>query len=121
MRSVAAALSRSPAFWFLTFGASAAFADTLVFEFDGDTLRVPLARMERVGITPEDNVSFCFARADGREFGRVTRERVGQQFRIVFNGDVLTEPVIQTAILGGCGMVTNPGDALIRAVRELER
>ncbi|MEW6282477.1 MAG: hypothetical protein AB1758_27965 [Candidatus Eremiobacterota bacterium] len=45
--------------------------------------------------------------AQGRDrLAQVTRARVGQRMRIVVDGKLLTEPVIQEAILGGEAVIT---------------
>ena len=51
-------------------------------------------------------VGFRFSERGARAFGRLTQENVGRPFAIVFDGEVLTAPVIQTPILGGYGQIT---------------
>ena len=41
-----------------------------------------------------------------RQFGDVTKEHVGHRFAIVLDKQVITDPVIQSVILGGSGQIT---------------
>ena len=52
------------------------------------------------------DVSFRFDSIGGRRFGEATRTNVGHAFAIVLDNKVISAPVIQTAILGGSGVIT---------------
>ncbi len=59
--------------------------------------------------TFQDNspvVSFKFDTVGGKKFGEVTSENVGSRLAIVLDNEVISAPVIQTAILGGNGVIT---------------
>ncbi|MFM2422304.1 MAG: Protein translocase subunit SecD, partial [Pseudomonadota bacterium] len=51
-------------------------------------------------------ISFRFNQGGALTFGRITSENVGYRFAVVLDGKVITAPVIQTAILGGSGVIT---------------
>ena len=51
-------------------------------------------------------VTFRFNTKGGVAFGELTRKNVGRQFAIVLDGQVMSAPVIQTAILGGSGQIS---------------
>ncbi len=51
-------------------------------------------------------VSFRFDAAGGQIFGRVTSENVNRRFAIVLDNEVVSAPRIQSAILGGSGIIT---------------
>ena len=51
-------------------------------------------------------VSFKFDTLGGRKFGDATRKNVGRQLAIVLDGEVISAPNIQTAIMGGSGIIT---------------
>ncbi len=51
-------------------------------------------------------VSFKFNTVGGRKFGEVTKENIGRQLAIVLDDEVISAPVIQSAILGGSGVIT---------------
>ncbi len=51
-------------------------------------------------------VTFRFNTKGGVLFGDLTRKNVGRQFAIVLDGEVMSAPVIQTAILGGSGQIS---------------
>ncbi|MEM8697517.1 MAG: protein translocase subunit SecD, partial [Pseudomonadota bacterium] len=50
-------------------------------------------------------VNFRFDTAGSRIFGRYTAANVGQLFAIVLDGEVISAPRIQSAILGGAGFI----------------
>ncbi|MDW3207363.1 MAG: protein translocase subunit SecD [Alphaproteobacteria bacterium] len=50
-------------------------------------------------------VSFTFDAAGGQRFGRVTQENVGGYLAIVLDDEVISAPRINTAILGGSGII----------------
>lgn len=51
-------------------------------------------------------VAFSFDTAGARKFADITRNNVGKPFAIVLDNKVITAPVIQTAIIGGNGVIT---------------
>ncbi|GGA53686.1 protein translocase subunit SecD [Pelagibacterium lentulum] len=51
-------------------------------------------------------VTFAFDRQGGTTFAEITAANIGQRFAVVLDGEVLTAPVIQTAISGGQGQIT---------------
>jgi len=51
-------------------------------------------------------VSFRFDPTGARKFGDYTAEHVGEPFAIALDGEVISAPVIQTAIRGGSGIIT---------------
>ena len=68
----------------------------------------------------EDNrpvVSFRFDARGARRFGRVTRENVGRVLAVVLDESVVSAPRIQSAILGGSGIIT--GDFSVQEANEL--
>ncbi len=50
-------------------------------------------------------VSFSFNSEGGRRFARVTQENIGKPFAIIVDNQVISAPNIQTAILGGSGVI----------------
>ncbi len=69
--------------------------------------------------TNEPAVSITFDSVGAERFARLTTENVGQQFAIILDGEVLSAPTIQEAILGGTSQISG-GFTLERAV-ELSR
>lgn len=51
-------------------------------------------------------VSFTFNVSGARKFGEYTGAHVGEPFAIVLDNEVISAPVIQTAITGGSGIIT---------------
>jgi preprotein translocase subunit SecD len=51
-------------------------------------------------------VSFRFNPGGARKFGEYTAENIGQPFAIVLDDEVISAPVIQSAIPGGSGIIT---------------
>ncbi|NNU81866.1 protein translocase subunit SecD [Halovulum dunhuangense] len=51
-------------------------------------------------------VSFRFNPSGGRVFGNYTAENIGRPFAIVLDEEVISAPVIQSAIPGGSGIIT---------------
>jgi len=51
-------------------------------------------------------VTFRFDPTGARKFGDYTAEHVGEPFAIVLDNEVISAPVIQTAIRGGSGIIT---------------
>ena len=56
--------------------------------------------------TGQPVVNFRLDSVGARQFGDVTKEHVGHRFAIVLDKQVLTDPVINTVILGGSGFIT---------------
>lgn len=54
----------------------------------------------------QPTVSFRFDGTGARIFGRITQQNIGKPFAIVLDKKVLSAPVIQSAILGGSGVIT---------------
>lgn len=50
-------------------------------------------------------VSFRFDAVGGARFGSITQENVGNRFAILLDGEVISAPVIRSAILGGSGVI----------------
>ncbi len=62
-----------------------------------------------VGFDPNSGapeVDFRFDSVGGKKFGNVTKKNVGKPFAIVLDNQVISAPVIQSAILGGSGRIT---------------
>lgn len=51
-------------------------------------------------------VSFRFNSLGGKKFGEVTKDNVGERLAIVLDNEVISAPTIQSAILGGSGVIT---------------
>lgn len=62
-------------------------------------------------------VTFAFDRQGSITFAGITADNIGQRFAVVLDGEVLTAPVIQTAIPGGQGQIT--GDFTIEEAQTL--
>jgi len=56
--------------------------------------------------TKEPVVNFRFNASGTRTFGQVTQENVGRAIAIIFDGAVLSAPVIRTPIPGGTGQIS---------------
>ncbi len=56
-------------------------------------------------------ISFRLDTPGARNFGRVTTQNIGKPFAIVLDGKVISAPTIQSAILGGSGVITGQFDA----------
>ncbi len=54
----------------------------------------------------QPSVNFRFNPTGGRKFGQYTSENVGAPFAIVLDNEVISAPVIRTAITGGSGQIT---------------
>jgi len=55
-------------------------------------------------------VSFKFNTLGGKKFGEVTKNNVGERLAIVLDNEVISAPTIQSAILGGSGVITGNFD-----------
>jgi preprotein translocase subunit SecD len=51
-------------------------------------------------------VTFRFTARGARAFGLLTQHNVGRPFAIVFDGKILSAPVIREPILGGFGQIS---------------
>lgn len=51
-------------------------------------------------------VSFKFNSIGGKKFGEATKTNVGERLAIVLDNEVISAPVIQSAILGGSGIIS---------------
>jgi SecD/SecF fusion protein len=67
--------------------------------------------------TGQPMVTFNFDRQGGAAFAEITAANIGQQFAVIIDGEVLTAPVIQQAILGGQGQIT--GDFTLEEAQTL--
>ena len=56
--------------------------------------------------TGEPVVNFRFNASGGRRFGIVTTQNIGRPFAIVLDGEVISAPVIRSAITGGPGQIS---------------
>lgn len=56
--------------------------------------------------TGEPLVTFRLNKAGAQRFGDITRANVGRAFAVVLDGQVITAPVIRTAITGGHGQIS---------------
>lgn len=56
--------------------------------------------------TNEPIVNFRFDALGGRRFGQVTSNNIGRRFAIVLDGEVISAPVIRSAIIGGSGQIS---------------
>lgn len=55
-------------------------------------------------------VTFKFDSLGGKKFGEVTKNNIGEQLAIVLDNEVISAPTIQSAILGGSGIITGNFD-----------
>ncbi len=51
-------------------------------------------------------IAFRLDTIGARKFGKITSENIGKPFAIILDGKVLSAPTIQSAILGGSGVIT---------------
>ena len=51
-------------------------------------------------------VSFKFNSYGGKKFGEATKNNIGERLAIVLDNEVISAPTIQSAILGGSGVIT---------------
>ncbi len=51
-------------------------------------------------------VSFKFNSFGGKKFGEATKNNIGERLAIVLDNEVISAPTIQSAILGGSGVIT---------------
>ena len=62
-------------------------------------------------------VSFKFNSLGGKKFGEATRDNVGERLAIVLDNEVISAPTIQSAILGGNGIIT--GSFTVKSANDL--
>lgn len=62
-------------------------------------------------------VSFKFNTLGGKKFGEVTRDNIGERLAIVLDNEVISAPVIQSAIMGGSGVIT--GNFTVKSANDL--
>jgi preprotein translocase subunit SecD len=67
--------------------------------------------------TREPVVNFRFNNSGGRRFAQVTQENIGKPFAIVLDNEVISAPVIRTAITGGAGQIS--GSFTIQSANDL--
>lgn len=62
-------------------------------------------------------VSFKFNSLGGKKFGEVTKNNIGERLAIVLDNEVISAPTIQSAIMGGSGVIT--GNFTIKSANDL--
>lgn len=62
-------------------------------------------------------VSFKFNSLGGKKFGEVTKNNIGERLAIVLDNEVISAPTIQSAILGGSGIIS--GNFTIKSANDL--
>lgn len=62
-------------------------------------------------------VSFRFDAVGARTFGRATKDNIGERLAILLDGEVISAPVIRSAILGGNGQIS--GSFTSQSARDL--
>ena len=62
-------------------------------------------------------VSFRFNSLGGKKFGEVTRDNIGERLAIVLDNEVISAPTIQSAIMGGSGVIT--GNFTVKSANDL--
>ncbi len=62
-------------------------------------------------------VSFKFNSLGGKKFGEATRDNIGERLAIVLDNEVISAPTIQSAILGGNGIIT--GNFTVKSANDL--
>ncbi|MBQ9235218.1 MAG: protein translocase subunit SecD [Alphaproteobacteria bacterium] len=62
-------------------------------------------------------VSFRFNSLGGKKFGEVTKNNIGERLAIVLDNEVISAPTIQSAIMGGSGVIT--GNFTIQSANDL--
>lgn len=65
----------------------------------------------------EPVVSFKFNSLGGKKFGEVTKENIGERLAIVLDNEVISAPTIQSAILGGSGIIS--GNFTVKSANDL--
>lgn len=62
-------------------------------------------------------VSFKFNSLGGKKFGEVTKDNIGERLAIVLDNEVISAPTIQSAIMGGSGVIT--GNFTVKSANDL--
>ena len=62
-------------------------------------------------------VSFKFNSLGGKKFGEATKENIGERLAIVLDNEVISAPTIQSAIMGGSGVIT--GNFTVKSANDL--
>ncbi|KAA5804745.1 protein translocase subunit SecD [Alkalicaulis satelles] len=62
-------------------------------------------------------VAFTFNQSGARAFGEATSRNVGRRFAVVLDDEIITAPVIRSAILGGSGIIQ--GNFTVRTATDL--
>lgn len=62
-------------------------------------------------------VSFKFNSLGGKKFGEATKNNIGERLAIVLDNEVISAPTIQSAILGGNGIIT--GSFTVKSANDL--
>lgn len=62
-------------------------------------------------------VSFKFNSLGGKKFGEATKNNIGERLAIVLDNEVISAPVIQSAILGGSGIIS--GNFTVKSASDL--
>ena len=62
-------------------------------------------------------VSFRFNSLGGKKFGEVTKDNIGERLAIVLDNEVISAPTIQSAIMGGSGVIT--GNFTVKSANDL--
>ncbi len=62
-------------------------------------------------------VSFKFNSLGGKKFGEATKNNIGERLAIVLDNEVISAPVIQSAILGGSGIIS--GNFTVKSANDL--
>ena len=62
-------------------------------------------------------VSFKFNSLGGKKFGEVTKNNIGERLAIVLDNEVISAPTIQSAILGGRGIIS--GNFTVKSANDL--
>lgn len=65
----------------------------------------------------EPVVSFKFNSLGGKKFGEATKNNIGERLAIVLDNEVISAPVIQSAILGGSGIIS--GNFTVKSASDL--
>lgn len=65
----------------------------------------------------EPVVSFKFDTIGGKKFGEVTKNNIGERLAIVLDNEVISAPTIQSAILGGSGIIS--GSFTVKSANDL--
>jgi preprotein translocase subunit SecD len=65
----------------------------------------------------QPNINFRFNGAGARRFGDATSQNIGKRFAIVLDNQVISAPVIQSAIVGGSGEIT--GNFTVQSATQL--